>query len=85
VYQKFELPTTTHYTIKIADKRWTLTEKLQLQPNGPSWDGTDFADVTPFEYVIDPLGSSFAREAFLSQYFMLRDKIERLKHEAYSA
>jgi hypothetical protein len=48
IYDKWEIPRQMHYEVKDADKRWCITEKHYLQPNGPSWDGTAMHGVVPY-------------------------------------
>ena len=79
IYKKFGVPTAMHFHVKQADIRWLVTEKEQLQTDGPSWEGTAYEHVNPYGNVIDPLSSTYARAAFLDQFYILKNKIEALQ------
>ena len=60
VYYKWDIPRQMNYAVREADARWCLTEKLQLQPNGPSWDNTPWATVEPYSDTLHPAPSTGA-------------------------
>jgi hypothetical protein len=63
-----------------ADKRWLITERNQLQPRHFEWGA--YADVLPYGVVLEPWGSPFAKQQFLTLFNSLQDLRSQVVYRA---
>lgn len=79
VFDKWDIPRLMHYEVKDADRRWCLTEKLSLQPSGPSWDGPRWDGVAPIaQGPLHPAAQHKIVERFFWNFNLFSDRCNQL-------